>query len=117
MTEYGDGRYVCHTCRGEFLVNPERLNLQEQPKAPPAPTHISQPWPELAAGVPEHLRQGMVDVATIPLGVYSPGECQGHGGKGGGRRGGRGKSPARQKMDAWQRKTSPGSLIRSFRPK
>lgn len=115
MTGYGDGRYVCQACGGEFLMNPNRLTLQEQPKAPPVAQHTPQSWPELTAGTSGRMKKAMQAVAMMPLGTADVvGPCQGHGGKGGHRSKG-GKSAARQKMESWQRKTSPGRFIRSFR--
>ncbi len=89
--------------------------LEALPKVQPLPKHVPQAWPELVEGMPAHLQQGMKDIASIPLGVYEPGVCQGHGGKGGGGKSGRGKSAARQKADAWARKQSPGRFARSIR--
>jgi hypothetical protein len=116
MKDCGDGRYLCTTGCGEWLSNMPATEAEE-PAGLAAQAHVPQPWPELSQGVPETSRAAMVDIATIPLGIYSPGEAQGHIGKGGGGKNGRGKSPARQKMESWQRKQGPGRHIRSFRPR
>lgn len=111
MEYKGDGRYVCPECGGEFL---RPVGEAEAPKE--ITIHVSTHWPELAAGTTGRMREAMRAVAEIPLGTADVvGPCQGHGGKGGSRSKGGGKSPARQKYDSWVRRTSPGRFIRSVR--
>lgn len=112
MKFIGDGRHVCPRGCGEFLTN--EATDEPTPQAT-VEVHVSQAWPELAKGTTGRMRQAMEMVAQIPLGTADVvGPCQGHGGKGGSRSKG-GKSPARQKLEAWVRKTGPGRRIRSIR--
>jgi hypothetical protein len=111
MSYKGDGRYVCTQGCGEFLKAESSDDIQE---VPGREKHQSTPWPELAEGMPDRLRQGMIDIATLPLQTVGMAPCLGHGGKGGGK-GGRAKSPARQKAEAWVRRTAPGRIVRAIR--
>jgi hypothetical protein len=111
MKYEGDGRYVCPNGCGEFLRREQPDDAPKEPKV----GHVSQSWPELVKGTAGALRQAMQAVATMPLGTADvTGPCRGHGGKGGSKSGG-GKSPARQKYEAWQRKMGPGRIARSVR--
>jgi hypothetical protein len=114
MKYEGDGRYVCPNGCGEFLMGEQAL--ETEPADGQLQRHVPRLWRELTQGTSGTMAQAMAAVATVPLGTADVvGPCQGHGGKGGGGSKGGGKSPARQKLDAWRRRTSPGRFVRSAR--